>query len=173
VEFEMRQYLMKHAIETPAEMSAVAGRTLKSFSGKGERAKCVSRRTRALAACLGLLLLGQNAHAGFAEELLSYMGIQVVENIAGDALTGVNNVDGGYVTGRLLSILGQSTDGQLAAISDHIAATQDMIGNLQASLDAFEVNVNQDFQLVEKMEANSDYNDQMQAVKTSAIMWPI
>ena len=58
-------------IKTLGQMLAVAGLKQKPFIGKADRAKRFVRRTGVLASCLGLLLLGPNAHGGFADELFT------------------------------------------------------------------------------------------------------
>jgi hypothetical protein len=137
-------------IKTLAEMTAVAGLKQKAFIGKADLAKSFVRRTGVLAACLGLLLLGPNARGGFADELFTYMGIQVVEYGIDAALGAINNnADNGQgVTGTLLSVLGGTTDGQLANISSQITVAQSMIASLQLNMNTFENNVAGDFQAV-------------------------
>src|ERR1035441_2849480 len=150
--------LMKHAIETPVEMPAVAGRTLKYFIRKGERAKWSARRTGVLAACVGLILFGSIdslkaddvgvgegivegaiEDGGFGKELFTFIGIQLVEATVNGGLNQLNNAAPGSGAGTLMSALGgNTTDAQLANISSQIAVAQGMIASLQANLDNFE-----------------------------------
>ena len=150
-------------------MPAVAGLKQKPFIGKTDRAKRLLRRTCALAACVGLLLLGQNAHAQLGEELLSHLVIQVVEWGIDEGLTAINNTTHDEVTGTLLSILGanNTTGAQLNNISSQITAAQDMIGNLQKNLDTFEGNVKSDFQAVVLGQDQNAYDNAMQNVVES------
>jgi BspA type Leucine rich repeat region (6 copies)/Immunoglobulin I-set domain/Divergent InlB B-repeat domain len=155
-------------IETLAEMPAVARLTLKSSILKADRANRLVRRTGGLVACFGLLLLGPNARAGFGEELLSYMGIQVVEYGIDQILTSVNDTTHSQGSATLLSILGANTTGaQLNNISSQITAAQDMIGNLQVNLDNFEGNVNSDFLAVMQGQDQATYDTAMAPVVAS------
>jgi hypothetical protein len=108
-----------------------------------------------------VLVLGPNAHAGVGEELLSHMVTQVVEWGTDEGLTAINNTTHDEVTGTLLSILGDPTDGKLDQISSQITVAQNMIANLQVNLDNFEVNVQGQFQLV--------INNQNQTAFTAAM----
>lgn len=161
---------MDKMITTLAEMPAVAGQALNSLVGKGGRAKRRLRRAGTLSVCLGALILGQNAHAGFADELFTYMGIQVVEYGIDDAIGAINNnADNGQgVTGTLLSILGGTTDGKLDNISSQITVAQDMIAGLQANMNAFEANVAGDFQAVIQGQDQAAYQTAMAPVVSSA-----
>jgi hypothetical protein len=150
-----------------AQMPAVAGLKQKPFIGKTDRAKRLLRRTCALAACVGLLLLGQNAHAQLGEELLSHLVIQVVEWGIDEGLTAINNTTHDEVTGTLLSILGDPTDVKLDQISSQITVAQNMIANLQGNLDIFEVNVQGQFQLVINNQNQAAFNTAMNLVLNS------
>src|ERR1035437_4508774 len=93
--------LMKHAIETPTEMLAVAGRTLKYFIRKGESAKRLSRRTGVLAVGVGLILFWPVASIkgeGFWETLgydvLSTLTIEAVEYGVDSGLNAINDPTG-------------------------------------------------------------------------------
>ena len=66
----MGQLLMKKIIKTPVGMPWFAGMTLKTFIGKGERAKSFSRRTCALAVWLGQMFIGTN---------IALVGVQSVQ----------------------------------------------------------------------------------------------
>ena len=127
-------------------MAAVSESKPVTCPAKAARAGGSPGRAGVLAALVGLLLLGPNARGGFGEDLLTWMGIQVVEYVIADGLTQINNVDGGYGTGTLLGILGDTTTGQLDQISQQITVAQNMIAALQSDLDTFEVNVAADFQ---------------------------
>src|ERR1017187_9269067 len=158
--------LMKHAIETTVEMPAVAGRTLKSFIGKGESAKRLSRRTGVLAVGVGLILFGPvasmkgGALEEFGMDILSTLTIEAVEDGVDSGLNAINDPTG--ITGVLMGLLGDTTTGQLDKISSQVTVAQNMIAGLQSDLDTFESNVQQDFQQVlladSKLEFKPDYD---------------
>ena len=116
------------------------------------------------------MVAAQNANGGFSEELFTYMGIQVVEYGIDDGINAINsNADNGKgVTGTLLSVLGGTTDGQLANISSQITVAQNMIASLQANMNTFEENVAGDFQAVIQGEDQAAYVAAMANVVSSA-----
>ena len=158
-------------IKTLAQMPAVAGLKQKPFIGKADRAKSFSRRTWALAVCVGLLLLEPvdcvkgGILAEFGIELLQHVTIQAIESGVNDGLNQINKVDGGYGTGTLMGILGgNTTDVQLAKISSQITVAQNMITSLQGDLDVFENQVTSDLNFIAMQNANEQYS---QLIKTA------
>src|ERR1017187_1745675 len=160
--------LMKHAIETTVEMPAVAGRTLKSFIGKGESAKRLSRRTGVLAVGVGLILFGPvasmkgRALEEFGMDILSTLTIEAVEYGVDSGLNAINDPTG--TTGVLMGLLGDTTTGQLDKISSQVTAAQNMITSLQGDLDAFEGQVASDENLIAIQDAQGQYSDAIKYV---------
>src|ERR1019366_10585687 len=153
--------LMKHAIETTVEMPAVAGRTLKSFIGKGESAKRLSRRTGVLAVGVGLILFGPvasmkgRALEEFGMDILSTLTIEAVEYGVDSGLNAINDPTG--TTGVLMGLLGDTTTGQLDKISGQITVAQNMIAGLQTDLDTFEQSVASDLGQIGEHQVKDEY----------------
>ncbi len=152
-----------------------AGQAVKSCLGKADRTKHRRCRMCALAAGLGLMLLGPitavkaGIMTGFGANLFQYLTIQAIEYGVSDGLNQINKVDNGYGTGTLMGILGDDTmGGQLDKISSQITVAQNMISGLQADLDAFETGVNQDLGAIITAQARNEYGQRMNAIETVA-----